>query len=387
MRRGSTTRDRSQGRGGTVRRRVLAALATVAALIAGSATAQYASDPFFDDTVLQSRGFGLEMMGVRLLLLETYGVAPEGLDETVEGLEADYARFGGTLTAEAPDVAADLEEAIEAIEDGFEDGADLTDLVADALEVHEAAYAVVIPAETRSSAAYRAGIMADLLLAEGGVAEGVEEAIEEDEPWMYPLGWAALQRVLELWSSLAEFATAEQDSFAEQYFDTLRDIYPAHTLPDTFPSNPEEAESPAQSLVGIIESVSDAALYPGRDVRRLAPHLTTVVAPACDAYAAGNDAIAYEHIVAVGDLYSAHLEDFLGLVAGEVGEEVSGMLAALGYAGEDDDDDGAEGEEAGEGGAGDDDGDDDDVELADDPAAACGELLEALEEASELLGG
>lgn len=364
-------------------RRPATILAAATLLLAGTALAQYGSDPFFEDTVAQSRGFGLELMGVRLHLLDTYGIAPEGLDETVEGLEEDYERFGGTLTAMAPDVAADLEEAIEEIEEAFEAGDDLSGVIADARSALEAAYAAVIPAEMRASTGYRAGVMADLLLAEGGVAEGVEEAVEEDEPWMYPLGWAALQRVTELWGGLAEFATADQDSFAQQYFDTLRAIYPTATIPDVLPSNPEEAESPAQSLVGIIESVADAALYPGRDVRRLAPHLSTVVAPACDAYAAGNDAIAYEHIVAVGDLYAAHLTDFLGLVAADVDEEVSGMLAALGYTGEDDDDEGAEGEEAGEAEA--DDADDD--EVARDPAEACSELLEALEEANVVLGG
>ena len=355
--------------------------ASVLAALLGTAFAQYDADPFFDDTVLQSRGFGLELMGARLTVLDAYPVAPEGLGETIEGLEADLARFAGTLAAADPEASEALEDAIEGIEDAFEAGDNLSDLVAEARQAHEVAYAAVIPADVRASAAYRAGVMADLLLAEGGVAEGVEEAVEEDEPWMYPLGWAALQRVLQLWSGLAEFATPEQDSFAQQYFDTLRAIYPSATIPDVLPSNPEEAESPAQSLVGIIESVADAALYPGRDVRRLAPHLSTVIAPACEAYAAGDDAIAFEHVIAVGDLYAAHLTDFLGLVAGEVDEEVSGMLAALGYAGEDDDD---EGEDAGAEAGGD---EDDDVAMTDDPASACEGLLEALEEATAALGG
>lgn len=369
----------------TLKRTVVASAVALAALF-GAAQAQYGADPFFEQTVIQSRGFGLELMDARLRVLEAYGIAPDGLDETVEGFEADYARFGGTLSATAPDVAEALEDAIEAIEDGFEAGEDLTDLVAIARGAHADAYAAVIPAEVRASPAFRAGVMADLLLAEGGVAEGVEEAIEEDEPWMYPLGWAALQRVNELWAGLAEFATADQESFAQQYLDTLADIYPAATLPDVFPSNPEEAESPAQSLVGIVESVADAALYPGRDVRRLAPHLTTITAQACEAYAAGDDAIAFEHVLIVGDLYDAHLTDFLGLVAGDVDDGVTGMLGALGYGGDDDDDEAGEGESA-DGDADDGDEEGDDAALASDPAAACGELLEALEEASAVLGG
>jgi len=69
-----------------------------------------------------------------------------------------------------------------------------------------------------------------------------------------------------------------------------------------------------------------------------------------------------------------------------VDEAVTGMLAALGYGGDDDDDDAEEGE-TGSDDADDEDEVDDDHELAGDPAAACGELLEALEEARSTLGG
>ena len=368
-------------------RRSVVAVVTAVALLAGSAAAQYGADPFFEDTVLQSRAFGLEMMGVRLTLLDAYGTVPDELAEHVEAIEeADLPRFAGTLAAAAPNTLAALESAIEELEDAVEGGEDVTDAVTAVRDVHAVAYAAVVPDDVRASTAFRAAVTADLLLAEGGVAEGVEEAIEEDEPWEYPIGWAALQRVEELWAGLAEFASAEQDSFAQQYFDTLRDIYPTATIPDVLPSNAEEAEAPAQSLVGILESVSDAALYPGRDVRRLSAHLVEVTEPACLAYQAGDDAIALEHVVAVGDLYDAHLTDFLGLVAGDVDEAVTGMLAALGYGGDDDDDDAEEGE-AGSDDADDEDEVDDDHELAGDPAAACGELLEALEEARSTLGG
>ncbi|MDR9391757.1 MAG: hypothetical protein RI554_06975 [Trueperaceae bacterium] len=356
----------------TMFRRPAALLVGVLVALAGTVHAQYASDPFFERTVVQSRGFGLELMDARLLVLATYGVAPEGLDETIEGLEEDMARFGGTLNASAPDLAHELEDGVEAIEAAFERGEDLTDLVETVRGTLEEASRSVLPADVRTEPAYVAAVAADLLLAEGGVAEGVEEAIEEDEPWMYPLGWATLQRVKALWGELASAASDDQASFADQYLATLEEIYPAATLPDVFPSNPEEAEAPAQSLVGIIESVADAALYPGRDAARLARHLETVAAPACEAFAAGEDALAFEHVVIVGDLYDAHLTDVLALVASAEDEAVVDSLAALGYGGEEDEE-------------GDDDGDD--VERAENPSETCQDLVRNLSSAGRVLGG
>ena len=348
--------------------------ALVAAVVA-LAPAQ--ADPFFEDMTLQSRAYGLELVGVRLALVEAFDPVPAALEEPLEGLfEHDLPRFLGTLEARDPIAAAELVQALGKVVEGVEEGNVGPLDLAYAKAWTARAYDVVVPVDQRTPAFWGA-VVADLLLGEPGVAEALEEALEEDEPWEFPIGWAALQRVEALWSELAPLASAEEASFARQYLDILGSIYASPAPPAVLPANPEEAEAPAQSLVGVLESVLDASLYTGRDFGRLASALVDETAIACRAYAQGEDAIAAETVFAVGTQFEANLVDLLELFDPGIAEGVDGMLAVL--LGLDEGDDGdADRSMAG--------GGEDDDDLA-DPAAACMELMEALEEARALLGG
>ena len=357
-----------------------ALLAAAVAAVLAVAPAQ--AEPYFDDMTLQSRAYGLELVGVRLALVEAFDPVPEELEEPLEGIfEHDLPRFIGTLEARDPLAAAELVEALERVVEGVEEGeVGLMDL-AYAKAWTARAYDAVVPAGSRTPA-FWGGVLADLLLGEPGVAEALEEALVEDEVWEFPLGWAALQRVEALWSVLAPLADAEEASFARQYLDILGSIYASPSPPDVLPPNPEEAEAPAQSLVGILESVVDASLYSGRDFGRLAAALVDEVAMACRAYAEGDDAIAAETIFAVAAHYEANLVDMLELFDPDIADAAGGILEALLGLGDADD----EGPSAALGNEDEDDhGDDEDA--LDDPAAVCGELMNALEEARTLLGG
>jgi hypothetical protein len=307
-----------------LRRTVVAALAASAL---AAVTAQ--ADPFFDDMLLQSRGFGLEMVGVRLHAIAQFDPIPEGLDEVSEGFfEDDLPRFMGTLRAAAPFVADGLTEALEAVEEGVEDG-DLGLLTLAYANAWQAlAYDVLVPTEARTPA-YWGAIAADLLLADGGVGEAMEEAIAEGELWEYPGGWAALQRIEWIWGQLAGMASADEASFGRQYLDMLHELLPTAQIPESFPANPEEAEAPAQSMVGVFETVVDASLYTGRDLGRLASHLADLVAPACELYAAGETELASETAFAVRPHYRKHLRRLLDLVAPEVHGVAGGILDEL----------------------------------------------------------
>lgn len=359
-----------------MRHRPLLATGFVAAALA-FAPAQ--SEPFFEDMTQQSRAYGLELVGVRLAIVAAFHPLPAELEEVVEGIfEHDLPRFVGTLEALDPDVAEALVQALDQVEEGVEDGeVGIMDL-AYAQAWTRVAYDLVVPVERRTPAFWGA-VVADLLLGEPGVAEALEEALEEGEAWEMPLGWGALQRVESLWTELRPLASAEEASFARQYLDFLATIYPTATPPDVLPANPEEAESPAQSLVGIVESVVDASLYTGRDFGRLAAELVDEVAMSCSAYAAGDDAIALETIAAVATHYEANLVDMLELFAPDTAEVASGILEAF-LGGDDDDDEGPAD-------AGDDEAEDEDDDDLDDAAEACMELMEALEDARALLGG
>ncbi len=349
-------------------------LAAAAATLMAVAPAQ--AEPFFENMTLQSQAYGLELVGVRLTLVEAFDPVPTELEESLEGFfDHDLPRFMGTLASLEPALADELAAALENVVEGVEAGeVEATDL-ADAQAAIARAYDLIVPADRRTPAFWGA-VVTDLLLGEPGVAEALEEALEEGEVWEYPLGWAALQRVEVLWSELAPLASDEEASFGRQYLDILGAIYTSPEPPAVLPANPEEAEGPAQSLVGIVESVVDASLYTGRDFGRLAAELAVETGAACTAYAAGDDAIAVETLFAVSTHYDANLVDMLELFDPDLAEVTGGILQALLGLEEEDD------EEAPSAA-----GENDEEDVLDDPAATCTELVEAMEEAQALLGG
>lgn len=331
---------------------------TVVALVgAALAFAVAQSDPFFEDMTLQSHAYGLEMVGLRLTVIAAFDPIPEELEEQVEKLfDRDVPRFLGTLRQLDPLVAEGLVAALEVVEEGAEDGEVSDADLAEAWDWWGRAYDVLVPQDRRTPAFWGA-VLADLLLADDGVAEALEDALDE-ELWEYPGGWAALQRVEVLWGELEGSANDEQRSFARQYLDFLQEIYPTAAIPDELPANPEEAEAPAQSLVGVIEATVGASLYTGRDLGRLAGHLVEIVAPACELYAAGDDELAVEAAYTARNHYRKHLRRLLDLIAPEVHATAGGILDAL---------------------------------VSDEPptdrAGACIELRDALIEARSSLGG
>src|SRR5690606_35478507 len=146
--------------------------------------------------------------------------------------------------------------------------------------------------------------------------------------------------------------------------------------------NPEEAEAPVQRVIGLLEVIVDAELFPGRNLAALSAHLPEELSASCQAYEAGEHERALEGVIAVGYLYlNADLGDFLEFMAPEVHDEAAELISALSGLGGEDDDDDEEGEVEG-----DDEEAEEAVELA-DPAAACRELIEALREANATLGG
>jgi hypothetical protein len=343
-----------------VRRLALVLLASLLAF----APAQI--NPFFDDMNRQSHAYGLEMVALRLAVIEAFGTPlPDELEEQVEKIFGrDVPRFIGTLTALAPDVASALTAALEEVEEAAEEGVVDADAIAAARAAWGEAYALLVPDAVASQPWFVAAVIADLLLADDGVAEALEDGLEEEEFGEIPGGWAALQRVKALWeSAIAPLMTEEQAGFAAQYLGFLDEIYPRAFIPASrseLPDNPEEAEAPAQSLVGMLEQITGADLYTGRDLPRLAGHLAGIVAPACLLFEAGDDAVALEAMYTTRNHYRKQLRRLLDLVAPEIHEVAGDILNAFVA---------------------------DDDEKPEDRVAACHALRDALEAAKTALGG
>src|SRR5690606_34985241 len=70
--------------------------------------------------------------------------------EIVEGFEEDLPRFMGTLRARDADLAADIEDAVEELEEAAEAGEPIAAHIAELRPLLEAADELVIPADLRA---------------------------------------------------------------------------------------------------------------------------------------------------------------------------------------------------------------------------------------------
>ncbi|HET9027587.1 MAG TPA: hypothetical protein VFN07_08695, partial [Trueperaceae bacterium] len=231
--------------------RACAALLTVA--LAGTAFAQYGYAPFFDQPLVQNRGYGLELVLQRLRIVDAFP-APlnDELKEQVEEmLDSDVKRFVGTLEQRDAQLAADLLEALAELTELVDSGEDASAATQAARELVWRAYDVVVHPDIWRSPAYIGGLIADLTLGEGGVAEGYEEAADGGEDlWVFTSGWSALQRVNKLWAELLDVANAQQRADVEEMLVILNGLYPQAQPPEAITGSPEEAEAPVQRMLG-----------------------------------------------------------------------------------------------------------------------------------------
>lgn len=301
------------------------------AILLGIASAQYGNAPFIDRPLETSQAFGLELMTSRFFVLEALDPVPdEYLEQAEKLLDRDFLRFAGTLAARDAALAEDLQARITELIEAVEAGESVAPVLDEVRDLHARAYAAVIGEERLEQAPFRAAVLADLLLGDDGVAEAYEDAAE-DELWEYPNGWGALQRVQELWAGLRSHANAAQVADFEEMIDFLEQVvYPRPAPPEGgIRGDPEEAEGATQRMVGILESVTDADLYPGRDLARLTDSFLAVLEPSCEAYAAGDAAVGAEGVYAVRDPYGEHLGRLLDLIAPDIHEAATGHLDAL----------------------------------------------------------
>jgi hypothetical protein len=349
---------------------VLAVL-LVAPTAAGAQQAGYANTPFRDYPVAVAQGAALERieLAARALAVaragdddddddddDDQGEVADGREEEEEegGPLADFDLLRASLVTASPELAAKLGDAIEEMAEAADHRTDVDEAAKTVTALTGEARDQVLSSELAETPGFQAALMASLLLEEGGVAESYEEATE-GEAQAYAAGYFALQRVKALWQGLADKASLQQAADAQAMLAMLDGLFPAQNMPEQLSPDPEQAEAPAQQLVGVLEGVADAELYLGRDLATASGVVHDLAAQGCASLETAQVAVGVEQLQIAAAYYAHTMSDTLGLMAPETADAIREGL-----------------EEIGEGDAG-------------EPAEACGPLLQALTEGKAAL--
>jgi hypothetical protein len=258
-------------------------------------------------------------------------------DEEEGGPAVDFGLLRASLAVASPELEGQLAAAIDELLEAAKHGNETTEPAEAVIRLTEQARGALLPAAIAGTPGFRAAMMASLLLEEGGVAEGFEEA-SEGEARAYAIGYAALNRVKALWDGLAGQASPQQAADVAAMFTLLDALFPTEEMPDRLSPDPEQAEAPAQQLVALLEGVADAELYLGRDLAAAMAVVDDVAAQGCASLAAGKAALGVEQLRIAAAYYDQTVVDTLGMIApdtaaavaeglGEVDEGEAGELA------------------------------------------------------------
>ncbi len=320
--------------GNHIRMWIAAGVVCVSAMAALPANAQQEThkfDPFFENLLFQSQAYGFEMVGQRLNMAQAFAapVNPALVPQLQRMELRDFARFRGTLAKGNPALEKSLAAALHDVMADVQGGKAVTAEVVKARALLAQAYDVVVDPAVQKTTHFKAAVLANLLMANDGVAEAFEDAIREN--WGYPNGWAAVRRVEVLWAEIAPQATPAQRAEGNGVLDVLKSVFYAKPEPKIpFPAEEaEDVEALAIQMVGLIELVGDSYLHTGRDLRRLATHLAAVTTTACEAYERGDDAIGVEGVSAVLDHYRVQLAGTLDLISVNLRQKATQVFPRL----------------------------------------------------------
>lgn len=281
----------------------------------------YANAPFRDAPVPLAQAAALDRIAAFAGAAAVAGPAAADGNRPLR----DFARFRASLAAAAPGIEERLATAIGAMGEG---GSETAQAAAQVPPLIEAARDKLLPPEVTGAPAFGAARMASLLLDEGGVAESYEAAVE-GEPLAYGTGYFALQRVKALWAAIAPHAPPETATAVGGVIATLDALFPGETAPEALSADPEEAEAPAQQLVGLIEAATDADLYPGRDLPGAADRVRDIALAGCRALDAGDAAIGRERLSIAAAYFGSTVADTLAVMAPEAGDAIAGSFARV----------------------------------------------------------
>lgn len=322
-----------------IRTCVVVGVAALGLSLAAFASAQIVLErkhnPYFEHSLPLNHAFGIDMLRARLAVAEVYPT-PINKDLTAQLVKIaskDLGRIYGTLLQKDSALAAELKAGVDEVADAINAGSPAAAAAAKVRPLLDRAFAAIIDPELRATREFRGARLANLLVAEDGVSEAFEEAAKPTGPWQYPLGWGAFVQVPELWKDLWPLASAERRIEGDLMLDNMRPFYPSPEPKVPFPSQEaEDLEALAHQMVTILEDVVDSYLYIGRDLVQLASHLEGLLKPACDDYAAGNEALATERVYLVLDQFvteAGGLAGAISVMAPELDEKARALFPIL----------------------------------------------------------
>lgn len=307
-------------------------LAVASAALLGNAFAQnYTHEPFHENPALHSHNYAINAMEIRLYVLGNVVVDDEEVyEEAVEGLEDSLIAIAGTLNAADANLYTSLADVIEQLEDAVEEGADLSDLVTEARFLVDAARAAILDPAINDDPVALGALLARLMLADGGVAEGWEE-IFEDELAEFVIGWAALQHSYELWAHLEPYANENQAFEVRDSLDFMaEELFPSFLPPEGWHLMDAEAgEAPAHRIVSYLEAITDATLYPQRDLATLVVLIDDLAVSACEIYAGGDSLLGEEVLAQSYYFYDENLPRMLNLFDPDLQEAIQADFEAV----------------------------------------------------------
>ena len=313
----------------------------VGSTVAGAQSSGYADAPFREHPVEIAQGAALERIEVAARALAAAAASDEdddavaddedddlGKEEEEGGPLIDFGLLRASLAATSPELEGRLAAAIEELVEAAGHGTDAAEPAKEVIRLTGEARGKLLPGTVTDTAGFRAAMMASLLLEEGGVAEGYEEATEGEAP-AYATGYFALQRVKALWQGLAGRASLEQSAELAAMLAILDGLFPSQEMPERLSPDPEQAEAPAQQLVGLLEGVADAELYLGRDLGTAAAVIRELTDQGCASLQAGKAALGVEELRIAAAYYGQTVHDTLGMMAPEAAEAIEEGLEEL----------------------------------------------------------
>lgn len=320
-------------------------LSTFAALLLAAAPAaaqsDYSSAPFRDQPVPLAQAAALERIeaSARALAVarpsakdadDDGGKEADEQDEAEdEGPMADLALLKASLAAASPKLARAFVAAVGEMAEAAGAGKNALQPAEAVVRLSGKARAAMQKSKAVNTPAFHAALMASLLLDEGGVSEIYEDAAGGDRT-AYTTGYFVLRRVKTLWKGLSARATPEQTGDVEQMLAMLDALFPGEKVPEHLSPDPEEAEAPSHQVVTLLETVTKADLYPGRDLAGTGALVHDLAQGGCKALASKKDrAVGAEKLTIAAGYYGQIMKNTVAMMAPDAAAAIEAAFASL----------------------------------------------------------